>query len=449
MAGALGPCALGPEDRVVLAVSGGADSTALLLAWVEAAAAGLLPPPAGVAHLHHGMRGAIADEDMAHVGTLARRAGVEFVAGHAALAGANEAEARAVRYGFLEHAAGRCEARAVATAHHADDQAETLLLRILRGTSVDGLAGIPPRRALSDGVSVVRPLLSVTRAEIEDYLVARAATSRHDATNDDPKYPRTRLRRLLPELAEGFNPRLTDALLRLGRHAAHDREVLEGLADTLEREAIGAEDALDANALAAAPPAIRRRVLMRWIRRQVPEGAREEALVDAWVERLEALAAEGGAATLPGDVLVDCGVDRLLRVVRPVVVASRPAPVGLHVPGRTPWNGIGVIEADWVDASAIGVGVRGEAWLPARLGAGPLVVRCAEPGDRVAPLGMGGAHRLVRDLLREQRIPADRRAGWPLVVQGDDVLWVVGGVQSERARVAAGDAQVLRLRMGN
>ncbi|MFM7321148.1 MAG: tRNA lysidine(34) synthetase TilS [Armatimonadota bacterium] len=441
-------CGVLPDHRVLIAVSGGADSTALLLAWHEASVAGALPPAVAVAHLHHGMRGDAADGDLRHVSALAQRCTVPFLAEHAFLQGANEAEARAARYAFFERAAGTCGADHIATGHHADDQAETVLLRLLRGTSVDGLAGIPPRRRLPGGATVVRPLLGATRAEIAAFLSERGVEARHDVTNEDPRYPRGRVRRLLPSLADEFNPRLTEALVRLAAHAARDRDALEGWVEEWFDRVVSPSNELDGAGLAEAPEAVRSRVLLRWIRRVVPEGAIEAAATAAWVDRLEAVRAKGGVVVLPGELRVERAVDGSLRVLS----AEAPHRVfpgsRVRVPGRTDLPDGRWIEAQWLDRGVV-ERVRGEAWLPAGIGTGPLCVRGAAEGDRLAPFGMGGRHRLVRDLLREHRVPVHRRSDWPVVVDGERVLWVAGVAQSEEARCDASAGQVLRLRLGN
>lgn len=439
---------MGSHGRVVIAVSGGPDSTALLLAWDEAARAGALPAAIGVAHLHHGMRGEAADDDQRHVARLAQRCELPLHAGRASLAGANEADARAARYAFLTEIACALGADCIATGHNADDQAETILMRIFRGSGIDGLAGIPDRRELPQGVSVVRPLLGSTRGDIEAFLSDRGEAGRHDSTNDDPRFTRGRIRRRMPELASEYNPRLSEALRRLARHAAHDREALEAIADRWFDEVVADAGVLDGARLGEAPVAVRHRVLLRWIRRWVPGSALEAASTLAWVERLEVVRAEGGVVVLPGDLRVERDSAGALAVATPRV-PSLPAPdVPLLVPGRTELPDGSWIDARWREAGWRSA-ARGDAWLPERFGTHPLRVRGAVDGDRIAPLGLGGRHRLVRDLLREQGVPADRREHWPLVVDGETVVWIVGGAQSESVRCIGDGRQVLHLRLGN
>ena len=226
---------LGLRGRAVaVAVSGGIDSVALAHALQEVAQRSRLR--LSIAHVNHGLRGAESDADQGFVEALGTRLGlavrVERVDPRAArLAGPSrdrpslQEAARTLRYAALARLAERTGADCIATAHHADDQAETLLLRILRGTGPDGLAGIPERSP--DG-RVVRPFLGVTRGEIERYAAGRSLRWREDPSNASPRYARNRLRReWLPGLSRAFNPRLLRALAGLADAQRRDSEWLE------------------------------------------------------------------------------------------------------------------------------------------------------------------------------------------------------------------------------
>ena len=219
-----------PPDRwsdvtVLVAVSGGADSGALLrgLSQLRVAASGRLV----AAHFNHKLRGSESDGDQAFVEDLAREVGVELIVGAAAsdLAAEHggqglEGAARDARYEFLAKAAGQCGARYVATGHTADDQVETILHHILRGTGLAGLAGIPRARQLTEAATLIRPLLDVTRGEVLDYLKLLGKTYREDSTNLLLAQTRNRIRHeLLPLLEREYNPHVRAALLRLGNIA--------------------------------------------------------------------------------------------------------------------------------------------------------------------------------------------------------------------------------------
>jgi tRNA(Ile)-lysidine synthase len=228
---------------VLAAVSGGLDST--VLADALAVAAGSLRAPAlrvAIGHVHHGLRGAEADADQSAVEALARALGAPFaaerVAPHALREGGPsrnrptlQEAARTLRYAALGRMAAQLGATRIATAHHADDQAETVLLRLFRGSGPDGLGGIPERSA--DG-AVVRPLLRLSRADLERYARARGLRWREDASNSSPDYARNRLRKWLPRLAEDFNPRLLRAIADLAEAQQRDSEWIRA---AVEREA--------------------------------------------------------------------------------------------------------------------------------------------------------------------------------------------------------------------
>jgi tRNA(Ile)-lysidine synthase len=227
------------DMSVLVAVSGGADSVALICAM--AALRSLSPGRLIVAHVNHQLRGgeAAADErfvlELSHRLELPCEVGREPVAERAALAGDGlEAAARAARYQFFRETAERLGARQVATAHTADDQAETILHRVLRGTGLSGLAGVRRVRPLGPAVTMFRPLLAMRRADVLNYLDDLGQPYRDDATNFDTRFTRNRLRHeLLPRLASDFNPQVVDALVRLGRLAGEAQQVVASLVEPL------------------------------------------------------------------------------------------------------------------------------------------------------------------------------------------------------------------------
>jgi tRNA(Ile)-lysidine synthase len=267
-----------PPGPIVVGVSGGPDSVALLRAlWA------VRPGPIAVAHLNHGLRGPAGDADAEFVEVLASRLmcdGQQIVSVHidrrdvaSEAAGENlEAAARRIRYEWLATIAREVGAGWVATGHTADDQAETVLFQLLRGTGLDGLAGIAARRPLAAGVELVRPMLAVKRSEVLAYLQQLGQDYCHDATNADTTRTRSRIRHdLLPQLAKNYNPRVVEVLGRLAAQAADWRRdqatATEDLLRTAERPRAGTVLVFDRSALSAAPRR-RRRTLWRrvWAR---------------------------------------------------------------------------------------------------------------------------------------------------------------------------------------
>jgi len=229
------------SEALVVAVSGGPDSVAMLLALAELARSGRLALKLSVAHLNHGLRPNTADADQAFVENLAARLGLPCFSeradvpaeAEAARLGVEEA-ARNARRRFLAEAARRAGARKVALGHTADDRAETVLFNILRGTGVEGLAALGPRAPLDAdaGIEIVRPLIASTRREVLEFLEARGQAWREDETNRSDAHTRNRIRReLLPLLRDEFNPKVDEALGRLADQAAEASEVL---ADALD-----------------------------------------------------------------------------------------------------------------------------------------------------------------------------------------------------------------------
>ncbi|HWS89383.1 MAG TPA: tRNA lysidine(34) synthetase TilS [Pyrinomonadaceae bacterium] len=310
-------------ERVLVAVSGGADSTALLLALEELKRAGLLGVDLTAAHLDHGLRGEAGAGDARWVEALARGLGFECVVGRAALsegAGENlEQAARRARYEFLGEAARECGARAVLAAHTLDDQAETVLLRLLRGSGAEGLAGMAPERTLEVGgeVSLRRPLLNwARRADTESYCRERGVEFRTDAMNEDERFARVRVRRRLLPLLETFNPRAAEALARAAALLREDSAALDEMASALlgeadesvrggAREEPAGSRPLKVEALKRAAPALRRRALRLWLARARGDLRRLSRAHLVGVERLLEGERGGRVAELPGGASVE------------------------------------------------------------------------------------------------------------------------------------------------
>jgi tRNA(Ile)-lysidine synthase len=302
---------------VVAAVSGGADSVALLHALI-ASRDPAAPFPLILAHLNHQLRGAESDADEAFTADLHHRlvsAGVPAVAlrlgridvaAQARAEGANlEATARRVRYHWLADAAREAGARWIATGHTADDQAETVLHRLLRGTGLQGLRGIAARRELEAGVGVVRPLLQTTRSEIIAYLCQLNQPFREDSTNRDLAFTRNRIRlELLPYLAERYNPAVATALARLAQQADEiylDEEAAAvNLLSAAELPRAGTMLVFDRGRLASAPRRLTRAALrFAWARESWPLDAMS---YEAWDRLASLVCNDVGGLDLPGRI---------------------------------------------------------------------------------------------------------------------------------------------------
>jgi len=294
--------------RILVAVSGGADSVALLRGLVFLA--DRLDLSCQAAHVNHHLRGEDSDADADWVAEFAQQCGVEFHLRSVDLRDAIDAgqsieeAARNARYELLAEIARSSKCPVVAVAHTADDQTETILHHLIRGTGLAGLSGMPKSRPLSDGVRLSRPLLGIRRSQIEDWLSELGQSFRIDASNEDRGFTRNRIRHdLLPLLEQQFNPAFREVLASLseqaGETAAFLRRQAEELADRAVQSATLETLRIDCLALQAADTVLIRETLrVVWNRAGWPlkrMGFRE------W-QRLAGLVADGTAVNLPGQI---------------------------------------------------------------------------------------------------------------------------------------------------
>ena len=451
-----------PGARVIVGLSGGADSSALL-AGLAALRERLGIASLEAAHLDHGIRGLEAARDARAARDLAERLGVgcallraDAPAELASRAGGSlEAAARTVRYRALAELAAARAATHVAVAHTADDQAETVLLRLVRGAGLPGLSGIPRRRRLTGcAARLVRPLLSVRRAAGVDYLRARGLTWVEDGSNQDRRFLRARVRHdLLPGLRSAANPEVDQALLRLARQARRARRLLDRQAREL-LQAAQAGDGWRLDALNGAEPATRAAALHRLLRAEAP--ARASA---AHVEALLRLVRRGaGQVDLAGGRW-SALEGRLVSGPIPAQPAPGhsgrglgPAPLDLPVPGQLLDAAAGLLFttrlSDWTNASPPADDPACAATLDAeRLAAerpleGALGLRRRRAGDRFWPLGAPGARTLKR-FFNDRKVPRPERASVPVVTLDDRPVWIVGHRIDERYKVTPATRRVL------
>lgn len=408
-----------PAGEPVLAmVSGGPDSTCLMHMLPQ-----LHDGPVGVIAVDHGLRpeaAAEADAVAASARALGLRAHVERLdmePGPGAPERARELRAAAARRVADEGGYAR-----IATGHTASDQAETVLFRLARGAGRTGALGMAPRRG-----PLVRPLLPLSAAETRAWCAARGLEVVRDPSNEDAAYARARVRvGLVPALA-AVHPGAERHVAALAELLRDEAELLEPLVEAGWRR-VRRGDGLDADALAAEPPAMRRLLARRLV---VAAGLPGDALATASLDRALALLDGGGAADLPGGgrAALERGV---LVVSGPP--SPPPAPRALAVPGRTPFG------------DAVVCARRGPAAAPSpgRVAVrcdGPLVVRPPAPGDRL-PLP-GGGHVAVGRLLADRGVPARRRPEVPVVASGERVVWVAGHRAADDLLAAPGERAVV------
>jgi tRNA(Ile)-lysidine synthase len=441
----------------VVAVSGGGDSVGLLRVLCELAEP--LSLSLSVAHLDHGVRGDAAREDARFVEELARSLGLEadLARWQPDRTGHFEADARRARYDWLTQVARARGAGAVAVGHTRDDQAETILHRILRGTGPRGLAGIPARRSLvkDSGLFLVRPLLRVSRREIRDYLDAVGQPFREDETNATLTGTRGRIRNdLLPKLAAEYNPAVREALLRLG-------ELSGSLARTIDREALGAARRATVTA-AEHTVVLKRKVLQpasRFMRAEILRRLWRQA---GWPERSMSAARWRRLAALAGKkdeierrvIGASVGVwsdgpyvvlRRSPRTEASLAIHARPGcEIPLAIPGRTDvsWAGCSVE----VSTERSADDCRVETVDFDRV-SGRLFIRAPLAGDRFDPLGMGGKTMALADFFRGRRVAREKRVHTPLLCDQDGIVWVGGHRIAERVKATERTEHVLTLRL--
>jgi tRNA(Ile)-lysidine synthase len=433
---------LSPGEGVVVAFSGGPDSTALLWGMSEVAARRGIRLAA--AHLDHAMDPGSAAR-AAGAARLAARLGVPLIAGRTdVLAGRRtgesaEAAARRERYAFLERARREAGARWIATAHHRDDQAETVLLRTLFGSGLEGLAGIRPVHG-----AVVRPLLGLPRSALQAAVAAAGLEPVEDPTNRDTGVPRNRVRhRLLPYLKEE-DPELPSRLARLARLAGRARgaggAIERTLGNRLTVRPVEGGIALERAALARLPEALQP-FAFAWLHRQA--GSPYPAGEAARRELLRQLAGSRGEAR----AACDCGGGWRWEATGELLILRRLAESRERVPDFTYTLEIpGELEVPEI-AVRVRVSRRAvEPWmfqgsahraaLALPLAEGDHVtIRNRRPGDRIHPLGAGGSRRL-KEVFIDRRVPRHVRERLPLLCVGERVAWAPGVTIDERFRLA-------------
>jgi tRNA(Ile)-lysidine synthase len=314
---------------VVVAISGGPDSVALLRALLHLR--GSTGTPVVLAHFNHQMRGVESETDEAFVAALhaeltakgfdnleIRHTRLDVPALVRTEGGNIEAVARRVRYDWLAEVARQSGVTSVATGHTADDQAETVLHRLLRGTGLKGLAGIPDRRELAPGIEVVRPMLRVRRSEVLEYLHAVGQPYRTDSSNADLQYTRNRIRHeLLPHLAERYNPEIVSLLGRLAQQAGEIYQSEEAEANDLlaqaERPRAGATLVFDRQSLASAPRRLVREVFrLVWKREGWPVGPMG---FEDWDQLADVACKESNGVDMPDGVRAQCR-ERVVQLLR-------------------------------------------------------------------------------------------------------------------------------------
>jgi tRNA(Ile)-lysidine synthase len=445
------------EDRVAVAISGGADSVAL--AWIlqQLELDGLLSGSlAGLIHVNHQLRGAESDRDESFCLDLAARLRLPVevtridVDAVARQTGRSlEATGREVRYRFFRDAALTMGATVVATGHTVDDQAETVLLRLLRGAGARGVGAIRVRRG-----RIIRPLLHVRRAELRAYLGERGAPFCEDTSNVNRSFARNRVRHDLLPVIEQIAPGGLAALARFAELSIADETYLQSVAIESAAGIVSFETGpfhsagvqLDVGTLTRLPVAIGRRV----VRLALEQGAQGLGFS---LKNVQAVLNLANASRPVGHLdLAHLQAERRgdrLWLCRPVTAADTPFSRPLPLPGvvEVPEAGMTIAASvrDGLEGSELASGRGDVATVQGHPGAGPWVVRNRRPGDRLQPLGSPG-HRKLHDLLIDRKIPREVRDRVPVIVDtAGQIVWVVGLTIAHSYRVTTPQTGVVVL----
>lgn len=441
------------DARILVGLSGGPDSVALLHGMLALRDRGAVEKVMA-AHLNHRLRSDESDRDEAFVRKLGARLGFELIVGQAdglnSSEGNLEERARLYRHGFLNRVAERCGAGYIALAHHADDQAETVLLRLLRGC---GLAGAAAMAEAGSG-RLIRPMLGLQRAQVLGYLEAIGAAYVTDSSNLQGLNARSRVRNeLIPLIERNYARRLTTRLNEFAGELRSVSNFVTECAVTELRRRCTTDGRLDLTGFRSLHPALAAVMLREYLR------ARRGDILSvnrAHIESMRELCFDGptnGACILPGRW-------QMRREYTHALIEQVPSgkPIPFEVPlmngATTTVEGAGFafdlrpIEASGPLLAANSAYLRNkpmETLFDAKTVGNPIAVRSLRYGDRIRPLGMAGS-RKIQDVFTDRKLPRERRQSWPLVIASDgEILWIPGMARGRAALVTSATREVLSL----
>lgn len=437
-----------PGDKVLVAVSGGPDSVAMLhVLHTQSREYGIT---LHIAHLNHGIRGEQSNLDEKFVRNLAHTFGLEITVERMDVPslrvemkmGVEEA-ARIIRYKFLLDTYTHIGASKIAVGHNADDRAESVLLNVIRGTGIDGLGSIRPIRG-----NIVRPLIDTPRSDIEAYIRENALPYRVDESNMDINYTRNRIRHeLIPLLESNYNPQVKDALVRLAQIAADQSNFIADLTvESINR--ISEQGIINPQLFLELHSALQYQIIRSEIQRL--KGDLRDVAFEQVERVIDALSSgEDFTITLPSGRIYAQRKDKLFQIRGAVEqVQVEPFDYVLKIPGRTVIDQIALaIDTEIIEGAIIHKAAANEVLIGANAITGTLRMRNIHPGDRITPFGMHGTKKL-QDIFVDKKIPKPDRARAAVVVDDEKILWVVGIISSEAGRVTDKTRQTIRMTAG-
>lgn len=440
-----------PGDAVVIACSGGPDSLALLDILYQ------LKDELGVrlvvAHVNHMFRPEAAQEAV-FVDKMARTLNLPSytiaidVPEYIEKTGLSKQEAaRMVRYQYLNEIAEKYAGAKIATGHHRDDQAETVLLHLLRGAGASGLQGMEAASG-----NIIRPLLPVTRNEIEAYCKERQLRPCYDSSNSNTDYLRNRVRlKLIPYLAEQYNPAIVDSLCRMAELIGDEHAVISSIAVKAVQDVVkwvNDSASINCSLFSQHPVAVRREII-----RQVLEKKQKhlKGITFFHVEKLIDMALQGTTGSilhLPGGLAAKKGYAVLTildnKQARPETTAIPSPGVEITIPGMTAVPELQLIITAEVSTTPLPVSGSNQAIFALDELSLPLMVRTRQDGDRFRPKGMKGSKKL-KEFFIDLKVPREVRDAIPVICDSREIIWIAGWRQGERGKIEANTREFLRL----
>ena len=419
-----------PPCHVLVGVSGGADSMALLRCLLDWPVAGV---QVTVVHMHHGLRAEEADRDALFVQQQCADLGVSFVlrrvdvATEVAATGEGLEEAgRRLRYAAFREVAQTVQADFIATAHTASDQTETVLMHLLRGSGVDGLAGIPPKRE-----NIVRPLLSCTREEIEAFCASQTIPFVQDSTNQHTQFTRNRIRHELLPLLRQFNPAVDGALCRLASHAAQDSGYLRALAQTALQQAQTAPGVYATQAFVAQPAPVRRRMIVALLATDGCYTVEEKHILA--IEQM--LLKNAGCTMVPGGRQLLVTGSQIRFAPQPENCVPVPAVTVNSLPYKCAFGPFGgvlrLLSAEECEEYKNVHKMFFKYALDYDKIQGDLIVRTWQPGDKLHPSGRG-VGKSLKKIWQETTVSIFDRRQYPVVCDAKGIVLIPGICCDER-----------------
>jgi tRNA(Ile)-lysidine synthase len=438
------------KDRVVVALSGGPDSTALLVALAQIAK--LLDFSIIVAHYNHGLRGTSSDEDEKYSQELAEKFGLIFISGKMDQKLRQKGQSpedfyRQQRYQFLNKVAEDYNAQKIALGHNVQDQAETVLLNLLRGSGLEGLKGILPMR---DG-KFIRPLIEVSRSEIIDFLSEAGISYCQDSSNESNIYLRNKIRfELIPYLQDKFNPKIEENLAQMAEILRQDDDyirnsVQEAMESTYIQNQPNGGISLNIEYVMGLAPAIRSRLFKKILESLSPEKNGFSFINIKALEGLTQVTGSGKRISLPFGIEAKREYDNLILTRDNTGLKQVDYEYPVNIPGIIHVKEINrTISIEKIFRDKMDLQSKNKVYLDLDKIQQPVILRNRRDGDRFQPLGMKGRQK-IKSLFINQKILRDKRNEIMLLVDQSSVIWIENMHLSDRVKISPQTINILSL----